>query len=232
MNETVLPGLLNPFTQLIIPGLAPIAAAVSIIGGIAGILSFLWIVRRKIWGKVKVLNSRAHIHSLEMDPKQAQFAFIGIEAYVTVANKTDAPVAITDIIGTLRYDHTEYKKSELIKSGIPERFSFKPTSISPYLPINLAPNETNEIQIHFETRAELFALERCYSARLVGFHQDIPIVFGVTKHEENDPFRMLVTLDAGGKDVSYETPVFRTEEEMRKYGTISVVRQAMIEKKW
>jgi len=198
----------------------------GIIGGIYAIYAGSQKVWKKFTGNVEMLYARGGFYNAKVSGS----AVIS----VGLVNHKDVSVALTDIIGTFKYDKTRWKRDK----ANPDRvFSIRP-KIEPSLPLNIEPEEAIGLKLHFEMgRVQLHALERFGIAQFLGFENNVPVaVIDMSqngKEWEQLPVLMTLSIHVNGKDVlSVEAPldpvIGNTDDSP---GSLSVVRIAEIEHK-
>lgn len=198
----------------------------GIIGGIYAIYAGGQKMWKKFTGKVDVLYKRGGFHDS---------AFSGCASVVVgLVNRKDVPVALTDVIGTFKYDKQRWRPD---KKNPDQTFSIRP-KIEPVFPVNIKPNEAIELKLNFEMfNVQLSSLNRFNTAEFVGFEQGVPIaIVDINENEKNwdkRPVQMTLSIHVNGREIlTFDTPIYMGVNKIDDLqGSFSEIKIAEIEHK-
>ena len=217
-----------------------IVGVAQIIGSLAGLLSFGYIIY-SAWKKRQKIVKVYGEGSYTIQKKEgSQCDGLVCQVQLLFVNNKDEPASITDIIGVVRYNKKEHVQhsQEIISQTKNYLLATEAKPINLKNTINLAPHQNLRIELNFIFNDVLVKyLDRFQSAHLMGFlaETDSPVVF-MYEHEnastENLPIMLLISGHIDGeKTVKEVIPLIQKENGKRlNVGTFSAIDVGRIKK--
>ena len=198
-------------------------------GGLAGYVSIFYLLLRKLRNKIRIYGVSGTYEA----EKTKNNGFYNIKTTVEVSflNGSDKTIAITDVIGFLRYDKRLYEKylSSLIDvPHIPEVYHQRPRNFREAANFNVAPGEVvrESFEIVFPNML-LDLVDRMGVAHFSGFLNGKIPIFSVYERELKEkwsdcPLYMLLSIHINGEKIRHlHVPLVKSERE--SIGTLSII---------
>ncbi len=198
-------------------------------GGLAGYVSIFYLLLRKLRKKIRIYGVSGTYEVEETETK----GFYNIKATVEVnfLNGSDETIAVTDVVGFLRYNKKLYEKylSSLVNVPlIPEVYYQRPRNFREAANFNVAPGEVvrKSFEIVFPNML-LDLVDRMGIAHFSGFLNGKIPIFNVYEKELKEkwsdcPLHMLLSIHINGEKMRHiHVPLIKSERE--SLGTLSII---------